>query len=54
MLGAALFTLSGGYRPGSGPGWSVAIAAGLPVAGLAGVALLTGLALGAAARRRAG
>jgi hypothetical protein len=54
VLGAALFTVSGGYRPGSGPGWSVAIAAGLPVAGLAGVTLLTGLALGAVSRRRAG
>ena len=54
VLGATLFTVSGGYRPGSGPGWSVAIAAGLPVAGLAGVALLAGLALGAAARRGSG
>ena len=54
VLGAALFTVRGGYRPGSGPGWSVAIAAGLPVAGIAGVALLTGLALGAAARRSTG
>jgi hypothetical protein len=54
VLGATLFTVSGGYRPGSGPGWSVAIAAGLPVAGLAGVALLAGLALGAAARRSSG
>jgi hypothetical protein len=54
VLGAALFTVRGGYRPGNGPGWSVAIAAGLPVAGLAGVALLAGLALGAAARRSAG
>lgn len=45
VLGAALFTLRGGYRPGSGPGWSVAIAPGLPVAGLAGVVLLAGLAL---------
>jgi hypothetical protein len=32
----------------------VAIAAGLPVAGLAGVALLAGLALGAATRRGSG
>jgi hypothetical protein len=54
VLGAALFTVSGGHRPGSGPGWSVAIAAGLPVAGLAGVALLAGLALGAATRRGSG
>jgi hypothetical protein len=54
VIGATLFTVSGGYRPGSGPGWSVAIAAGLPVAGLAGVALLAGLALGAATRRGSG
>ncbi|MGH7748539.1 MAG: hypothetical protein ACREQ5_27840, partial [Candidatus Dormibacteria bacterium] len=39
-------------RPGSGPGWSVVIAPGLPVAGVAGVMLLAGLAVAAVARRR--
>lgn len=53
VLGAGLFILSGGYRPGSGPGWSVVIAPGLPVAGLAGVAILAGTVLTAVARRRA-
>jgi hypothetical protein len=51
VLGAALFTLSGGDRPGSGPGWSVAIGPGLLVAGAAGATLLAGLALTASARR---
>ena len=54
VLGAALFTLRGGYRPQSGPGWSVAIAPGLPIAGVAGVVLLAGLGIAAAARRRVG
>jgi hypothetical protein len=45
VLGAALFTLIGGYRPGSGTGWSVAIAPGLVVAGAAGVALLAAQAV---------
>lgn len=53
VLGAAFFTLRGGYRPQSGPGWSVAIAPGLPVAGVAGCVLLAGLGLTAASRRRA-
>jgi hypothetical protein len=51
VLGAALFTLRGGYRPGSGPGWSVGIGAGLPVAGAAGVTVLAGLAIATSARR---
>jgi hypothetical protein len=51
VLGAALFTLSGGYRPGSGPGWSVGIGPGLPMAGAAGVTLLAGLAVATSARR---
>lgn len=54
VLGAALFTLRGGFRPGSGPGWSVTIAPGLPLAGAAGVALLAGQAVSAATRRGAG
>ena len=54
VLGAGLFVVSGGYRPGSGSGWSVSIAPGLPVAGTAGAALLAGLALAAAARRATG
>lgn len=45
VLGAALFTVTGGYRPGSGSGWSVAIAPGLVVAGTAGVALLASQAV---------
>ena len=45
VLGAALFTVTGGYRPGNGAGWSVAIAPGLVVAGTAGVALLAAQAV---------
>jgi hypothetical protein len=45
VLGAALFVVAGGYRPGSGPGWSVAIAPGLVVAGTAGVVLLAAQAV---------
>jgi len=45
VLGAALFTVTGGYRPGSGTGWSVAISPGLYVAGAAGVALLAAQAV---------
>lgn len=48
VLGAALFPFSGGERPGSGPGWSVSVAAGLPLAAVAGVLLLTALLLGRA------
>jgi hypothetical protein len=51
VLGSALFTSRGGYRPGGGPGWSVDLGPGLPITGIAGVALLAGLALSAAGRR---
>jgi len=45
VLGAALFAVTGGYHPGSGSGWSVAIAPGLPIAAAAGVALLAAQAV---------
>jgi hypothetical protein len=45
VLGSSLFVVTGGYRPGSGSGWSVAIAPGLVVAGAAGVALLSAQAV---------
>jgi hypothetical protein len=51
VLGAALFAVSGGDRPGSGTGWSVAIAPGLVVAGAAGLAVLAGLGLTVSGRR---
>lgn len=50
-LGAALFTATGGIRPGSGAGWSVAIAPGLYLSGLGGTALLAVLAAPAWWRR---
>ncbi|HEX6492388.1 MAG TPA: hypothetical protein VF112_02690 [Candidatus Dormibacteraeota bacterium] len=45
VLGAALFAVTGGYRPGSGDGWSVRIAPGLVVAGAAGIVLLAAQAV---------
>jgi len=53
VLGAALFCARGGYRPGSGPGWSVDLGPGLPISGAAGVLVLGGLVLAAARRRPA-
>jgi hypothetical protein len=46
VLGAALFTLRGGYPPGSGPGWSVTVGPGLALTAAAGLAVLAGAALG--------
>jgi hypothetical protein len=45
VLGSALFVVTGGDRPGSGSGWSVAIAPGLVLAGGAGVVLLAAQAV---------
>jgi hypothetical protein len=51
VVGAGLFTVRGGYRPGSGPGWSVTPGPGLALTGAAGVAVLAGVALAALGRR---
>jgi hypothetical protein len=40
VVGAALFTATGGYRPGSGGGWSVSLQPGLYLAGVAGLLLV--------------
>jgi hypothetical protein len=53
VLGAGLFTLRGGYRPGSGPGWSVTLDPGLVLTGLAGIAVLAGVAIPDLGRRAA-
>lgn len=53
VVGAALFTATGGYRPVSGDGYSVSVQPGLYLAGIAGLLLV----LSAAAQggwRRAG
>ena len=43
--GIAMICTFGGHHPGSGSGWSVAIAPGLPIAAAAGVALLAAQAV---------
>jgi hypothetical protein len=50
-LGAALFTATGGYRPGIGAGWEVSLQPGLYVAGIAGVVLVLSAGVQAAWRR---
>ena len=53
VIGAALFTATGGYAPASGSGYSVSLQPGLYVAGIAGVLLVLS-AIAPAAWRRGG